>query len=359
MRKQKLVDFEEVLKEKQGLVWREVKNYLHSLNEFPDFCRISKRYQPLAVFHQKIASEYPQRKGKYLRPTLVLLTASAMGFDEKKAIKTAAAMQLSEEWILIHDDFEDHSLQRRGKSTLHRLYGEELAINAGDALHVLMWETLKDNHRVIGWKKTLAIWEEFCLMLRRTTLGQTAELKWMLENNQKLTDDDIFFILESKTTYYTVAGPMRLGAILAGATQKQLELIYKLGQPMGRCFQIRDDLLDLTSDFQGLKKQRGNDIFEGKRTVMLMHLFRSIKGKDRKKFLAIMKKGREAKSQKEVDWVIQMMEKYGSLRHGQELAEKLVFQAKEFFGSKLNYLFCQPARDQLKAAIDFINERDH
>lgn len=353
------VDFKGVLEEKKKLVWKEIKSYLDSLVDFPDYCQIPPQYASLARFHQKITSEYPQRKGKYVRPTLVLLAASAMGFPEEKAIKTAAAMQVSEDWILNHDDIEDDSLSRRGKPALHQIYGKELAINAGDALHVVMWKILRDNEKVIGPAKTMAILDEFFRMLNRTTLSQTAEIKWTQENKPNLTDEDIFFILESKTAYYTIAGPMRLGGILAGATEKQLESIYKFGQPLGRCFQIADDLLDLTSDFAGLKKQTGNDIYEGKRTIMLMHLFRTIKGKNKKRFLTIMKKTRTEKTEEEVKWVMKMMEKYGSLTYGWQLAQKLTKEAKKIFGQELGFLSCQPARDQLKAGIDFMIQRKH
>lgn len=353
------VDFGEVLAEKKKIVWQEIKGYLDSLLEFPDYCQIPSRYTSLTRFHQKLVSEYPRRRGKYLRPALLLLTASAMGFPEEKAIKTAAAMQVSEDWILNHDDICDDSLERRGEPVLHRLYGKELAINAGDALHVLMWKILRDNENVIGLAKTMAIIDEFYQMLNRTTLGQTVEIKWTQENKPDLTDKDIFFILESKTAYYTIAGPMRLGGILAGATEKQLKLIYKFGQPLGRCFQITDDLLDLTSDFAGLKKQTGNDIYEGKRTIMLMYLFRTAKGKDKARLTEIMAKPRGKKTAKEVNFVIELMRKYGSLAYGQKLAEELTGQALKLFEKKLDFLKYQPARNQLKAGVGFILKRNY
>lgn len=355
----KPVDFPRTLKEKTEIVWPEIKKYLEKLRKFPSFCQISKDYQKIILFHQKITADYPERKGKYLRPTLVLLTASAMGFPEKKAVKTAAAMQVSEDWILNHDDIEDDSLNRRGKPCLHQIYGKELAINAGDALHILMWKILWDNREVIGEKKAAQIAEEFWWMLTRTALGQTAEIKWTKENKFDLKEKDILFILESKTAYYTIAGPMRLGAILAGAKEKQLRAIYEFGKPLGYAFQIRDDILDLTSDFGGLKKQQGNDIYEGKRTIMLVHLLNQVKGKDKNKLFRIMAKKREEKTAEEVDWVIDLMEKYGSLEYAQKLAEKFAKQAEDIFEKKLGFLKHQPARNQIKAGIEFILKREY
>lgn len=353
------VDFKEVLSEKREIVWREIEGYLKQLKNFPSFCQIPQKYSSLVDFHSQLVSEYPQRKGKYLRPTLVLLTAAAMGFPEEKAIKTAAAMQASEDWILVHDDLMDDSLQRRGQPTLHRIYGKELAINAGDALHIIMWKMLWDNRKILGEKKAAAVAEEFCQMLTRTTFGQTVEVKWTQDNRQNLTDEDIFLVLDGKTSYYSIAGPMRLGAIVAVATPKQLELIYQFGQKLGRCFQIVDDLLDLTSDFKGLKKQTGNDIYEGKRTIMLAHLLRTAEGKDKKELTRILFKKREEKTAEEVKLVIDLMRKYGSLEYGQKLAEDLAGQAKNFFDKNLVFLNKQPARNQLKSGTDFILKRDH
>ncbi len=352
-------NFLDTLKEKKDLVWPEIKIYLDDSTNFPPYCEIPSRYSSLRRFHETIVADYPKRKGKYLRPTLVLLTAQTMGFSEKKALKTAAAMQISEDWILAHDDIEDDSLERRGKPTLHRLYSKELALNAGDALHIVMWKVLGENLKILGEKKGLAIYNEFVTMLGRTIFGQTAEIKWTQENKIDLKDKDVFFILESKTAYYTIAGPMRLGAILAGASKKQLELIYQFGQYLGRCFQIKDDLLDLTSDFKGLKKQKGNDIYEGKRTIMLIHLLNQIKGEDKKRLVIILAKDRASKTAGEVNWVIKMMKKYGSLEYSEELARDLTIKAKKFFDQKLTFLAKEPARSQLKAGISFVLERKH
>jgi geranylgeranyl diphosphate synthase type II len=118
-------------------------------------------------------------------------------------------------------------------------------------------------------------------------------------------------------------------------------------------------LLDLTSDFKGLKKQRGNDIYEGKRTIMLMHLFGAVKGADKKRLLKIMAKERGQKNDKEISWVVKMMEKYGSLDYGKKLAESLASRALDIFGRKLDFLKKSPARDQLKAGINFILHRNY
>lgn len=352
-------DFVDLLKENRELIWSAIEKELPRINKFDNFCKPAEKYQYLIDFNQEIADVYPKRRGKYFRPCLVILTGQAMGVSKELLINTAAAQQISEEWILIHDDVEDDSLERRGEMTLHRKYSKELAINAGDSLHILMWEILQNNRKILGDEKASLVMEEFIKMLKRTVLGQTIEIKWAQENKNNLSDDDVLLIMESKTGYYTVAGPMREGAIIAGATEEQLNKIYEYGKLTGYCFQIKDDLLDLTSDFAGLKKQCGNDIYEGKRTIMLAHLMRTIKGTDKEKLATILDKNREGKSEGEVKWVIKKMEEYGSLQYAQELINKFAAEAKDYFAKELGFFKEKPARNYLEFLPEFLVNRDH
>jgi len=352
-------DFLDLLKEYRDLVWPSIEKEINLMVEYDDFCRPQKQYQYLIDFQRELMSVYPKRKGKYFRPSMVILTGEAMGVSRDLLINTAAAQQVSEEWILIHDDIEDDSLVRRGEATLHRQYSKELAINAGDGLHVLMWTMLQKNRQILGEKKTFAVMEEFSKLLNRTVLGQSIEIKWAQENKRDLNDEDILLILESKTGYYTVAGPMREGAIIAGATNEQLEKIYRFGKLAGYCFQIKDDLLDITSDFCGQKKQCGNDIYEGKRTIMLTHLMRTINKNDWKMLDNIMNKNRQEKSEDEVNWVITKMNECGSLNYANKMMENFAAEAKIYFQKELGFLAKKPAKDYLEYLPDFLTKRDH
>ncbi|MFA6184732.1 MAG: polyprenyl synthetase family protein [Candidatus Shapirobacteria bacterium] len=349
----------EVLIKNKNILWPEIEKYLNLIKDYPQFCQIKPKYQYLSDLHFDLVSNYPQRKGKYLRPTLVMLTTQSLSFDLSKALPTAAAMQISEDWMLIHDDIEDQSLQRRGQPALQKIYGNELAINAGDALHALMWRILSKNYLTLDSKIAQKIEDEFFCMLNRTILGQTIEIKWTQDNRFDLTEEDILLILESKTGYYTIAGPMRLGAILAGASDDQLESIYKFGILLGRSFQIVDDLLDLTSDFAGQKNQQGNDIYEGKRTIMLIHLLNNSSSSDLSKLKQILSKTRDQKSPDEIDWVIQKMKEYDSLEYGKNLAQKFAAQAQEIFDNDLKFLNKEPFRSELQSIFDFILTRNH
>jgi len=288
-----------------------------------------ERYAPLFDEHWRIVSDYPTRRGKYLRPALVLLMAEAMSGSTEKALFTAAAMQMSEDWILIHDDWEDGSLERRGKPALHHLVSSEIAVNAGDTLHECMHRTLSENFRLLDLELALRVQHEFFLMLGRTTFGQYAEIQWTQENKKELTDEDVLFTISGKTVYYTIAGPLRLGAILSGATGEQLQRIYDFSYPLGVCFQIRDDVLDLTGDFEGQKKQQLNDIYEGKRTLILLHLLQHCTVEENLRVEAILGKSREDKTEQEVWYIRHLMDTYGSIRFAEEEAEHYASQALE------------------------------
>ena len=338
-------------------VWSRIEEYLKSNSTLPDYCLIKDKYQNIKDFHYSLVNNYPKRKGKYFRPTLLVLTAQALNVPKEKYLNTAAAMQISEDWILNHDDIEDDSLERRGSPALHRQFTKELAINAGDGLQTLMWRVINDNYEKLPLKTAKEIADEFYWMLDRTILGQTIEIKWLQDNRLDLSDEDILLILESKTGYYTIGGPMRLGGILGGLKKQELDKLYEFGKLMGYCFQIKDDLLDLTSDFAGLKNQVGNDIYEGKRTIMLGHLIRNINEKE--KLVEILNKSREEKSETEVKWIINKMAEYGSLEYGQKMMEKYAKEATTYFDKELKFLPECTAKSELRSGIEFVINRDH
>ena len=165
--------------------------------------------------HYGMVSEYPKRQGKYLRPGLVMLASKMFGTNSKEALLSAAAMQVCEDWILIHDDVEDHSLERRHKPALNIIYGNELAINAGDALHVIMWRMLGDNVRIIGAKQGWEIFDKMNDILTKTIEGQFLEINLIHQNKIEITEKEYFCMVDIKAGYYTVVGPLQLGAIVA------------------------------------------------------------------------------------------------------------------------------------------------
>ncbi|HLH25289.1 MAG TPA: polyprenyl synthetase family protein [Chloroflexota bacterium] len=348
--------FLDVLAEKRQMLWPVVKSYLDDLWA-PAIDRYAAGREDVARFHQQLVSEYPRRQGKYLRPALLLLTCEALGGDPRQAIPSAAAMQLSEDWLLVHDDCEDGSPRRRGGKALPRLYGCQLAINAGDALHLLMWRVLQDNFRLLPQHRARAVLQAFSDLLTRTAFGQTVELKWTRDRRHDLTEADWFFLADNKTAYYTVAGPMLIGALIAGAHRAQSASIERFGLLLGKSFQVVDDLLDLVSDFDGLKGPNGGDIIEGKQTLVLIHLLKVARGPDRDALLQILGKPRSARNRQDVRTVIELMRAYGSLDYARGVALRLAAAATRAFDRELGFLAREPARMHLRSCITFVVSR--
>lgn len=273
--------------------------------------------------------DYPRRGGKYLRSILVCVTCEALGGKLVEALPTATAMELSQNWILIHDDLEDRSEMRRGDKAHHLKFGEDHSINAGDALHIIMWHALNENVRILDPGRTQRICDEFQNMLLRTAVGQTAEMA--ARESYDLTEEDVYYILDGKTGYYTIAGPMRLGAMVAGKTLEDDPNLFAdinaFGLELGRAFQITDDILDLTSDFDGLKAL-GNDIQEGKRSVLLVKLLQKLQEGELTTLKAILDKPMGGKTQEDVQQVIDWMHTTGVVAEAKEEAQEYAQKAR-------------------------------
>ncbi|MFC2174484.1 polyprenyl synthetase family protein [archaeon] len=297
--------------------------------------------------------EYPNRPGKGVRPALVMIATEAYGRDTSQSIITAAALELFQNWVLIHDDIEDESDERRGKPCLHHMHGIPLAINAGDALHIKMWEALDRNSEIMGDEKDRAIKAKMAEMLSRVVEGQTMELSWVHSKNWDVTEEDYYIMIYKKAAWYTTIAPIQFGAIIAGAGN--LQAIHDFGEALGKAFQLQDDILNLIAD-EKYGKEIAGDIYEGKRTLILIHLMKNCSPEEKEKVLAIMNKEREDKTEEEVQYVLGLMKEKGSIDYAIAAAKAYADKAKELFpGLELSD---GPATDELKAIVDYIIERE-
>ncbi len=271
--------------------------------------------------------DYPSRPAKGMRPFLCVTTCRAAGGTEDDAILTAACIELFQNWILIHDDIEDGSELRRGEPALHRKYSEALALNTGDALHARMWEALLRNEPKLGPKITIAVLGEFCHMVNQTTEGQHMELGWVAGRRWDLGEKDYFEMCVRKTSWYTIAGPCRLGAIVAGAGTRTLDGLREFGLDLGVAFQIQDDALNLVGDQKKYGKAKSDDILEGKRTLILLHLLKSATQSERDRVISIMNKSRKAKTPSEVSYVLSLIDRYDAVGFARKRAAELLKRA--------------------------------
>ncbi len=270
--------------------------------------------QELNHFYQLI-SDYPRRDGKLIRGILLMLSAEAHGGKWKNALDVAVGLELFQNWILIHDDVEDESDERRGKPTMHKIVGEALAINVGDALHVYMWQVLND----LQLAKAHEIRHEFLQMIHRTAEGQHLELSWIKQNNFAISEDDYLEMVSRKTAYYTVAYPLILGALAANKVPDKR--IFDFAINLGIAFQIRDDVLNLSKD-KKIGKEFAGDLYEAKRTLILVNLFKRVNPKEEKKLKLILSKKRDNKTKEEIDYILAIIEKYNVLEQSQIYAQE-------------------------------------
>jgi geranylgeranyl diphosphate synthase type II len=149
----------------------------------------------------ELMADYPRRGGKMLRSSLCIATARATGAAVEDAIASAASIEFLHNAMLIHDDIEDASEERRGTPTLHSLHGVPLAINAGDAMGLLGLRPLKDNIHRLGLVTSMRIFEEAERMAWESTEGQALELGWKRENRTDLRDEDYLRMALQKTCW--------------------------------------------------------------------------------------------------------------------------------------------------------------
>ncbi len=305
------------------------------------------------AFLYEMMRDYPQRPAKGLRPALVMIATEAYGRDTSQSIITAAGLELFQNWVLIHDDIEDESDERRGKPCLHHLHGIPLAINAGDALHIKMWEALDRNSEIMGDEKDKAIKAKMAEMVTRVVEGQTMELSWVHNKEWDVSEEDYYTMIYKKTAWYTTIAPIQFGALIAGAGN--LQAIHDFGDALGRAFQLQDDILNLTAG-KKYGKEIAGDIYEGKRTLILIHLMKSCTKAEKKKVVAIMNKDRADKTKKEVEYVLGLMKERGSIDYAIGAAKGYADTATKLFPTLK--LQDGPAAQELKALVDYIVERE-
>ncbi|MDX1468263.1 MAG: polyprenyl synthetase family protein [Acidimicrobiia bacterium] len=266
--------------------------------------------------------DYPLREGKALRPTLAIATCRALGGYLEAVLPTSATLELYHNAFLIHDDIEDDSLMRRGRPTLHLEHGVPIAVNVGDAMLVLSLEPLLENIEVVGLGPALKILEAVARMSRHSVEGQAIELEWVRENRWDLSDDDYRRMVVEKTGWYSFITPTQIGAIVAGATPQQVAQLEEFATELSVAFQITDDLLNLHADVERYGKEIGGDLWEGKRTVMLLHAIRTASAQDAERARSILAKPRPTGVRRDprLDETLDELLKAGDLTSGGQAA---------------------------------------
>ncbi len=239
------MNFKEELKNKARLVEAMLESMLPSPDSYPPSIHQAMRYSVMGG-------------GKRLRPALVIAGAETVGGKVAEVLPAACAVELVHVYSLIHDDLPamDDDDYRRGKLTNHKVYGEALAILAGDALLTLAFKLLTEMESFRP-EKVLKVINELAAGAGTFGLvgGQVVDTCF---TGESCGEEVLEYIHRHKTgALYRVS--VRIGAILAGASEKQLDCLTAYAENLGLAFQIKDDILDIEGDEKKLGKPVGSD----------------------------------------------------------------------------------------------------
>ncbi|MDO5860491.1 short chain isoprenyl diphosphate synthase IdsA [Methanobrevibacter sp.] len=291
------------------------------------------------------ASVYLTRAGgKMLRPALTLITAEAVGGNRENALKSAAAIELIHTFSLIHDDIMDDDDMRRGMPSVHKVWGEDVAILAGDTLFSKAFEIIIGTEGTTSEQnnQSLATVADACVKICE---GQASDMGF--EDRFDVTEDEYMEMIFKKTGAL-IAAATKAGAIMGGATQEVIDAMYEYGRLIGLAFQIQDDYLDLASDEETLGKPIGSDIEKGKMTII------AIKGLDSvedDRLLEILKD--ENNSEDDISEAIEILTNCGAIEYARNLALESVEEAKQV----LEILPDSSSKQVLANIADFVLER--
>lgn len=219
--------------------------------------------------------------GKRLRPLLVLLSSKAVGGNFNTAYNAAAAVEMLHNFTLVHDDIMDNADKRRGRLTLHKKYDNSTAILTGDSLLSVAYEyLLKDCNG-----NTKEVISAFTKGLVEVCEGQSMDADF--ETRKNVTIDEYLLMIRKKTAAM-VEMCCRVGALLGGGSEDQVNALGNYGLNLGIAFQVQDDLLDLVADEKEFGKTIGGDLVEGKKTFLFIVALEKSKGKERKKLLKVI-----------------------------------------------------------------------
>ena len=206
--------------------------------------------------------------GKRIRPVLTLETCRMCGGDVQAVLPFACAVEMIHTYSLIHDDLpcmDDDDL-RRGKPTNHKVYGEATAVLAGDALLTAAFEMMAEYRAGLPAERVLEAMD--CLSHAAGAVGMIGGQMLDMEGEKRPLSLEELKLMQALKTGALISAAAELGCILAGGTEQQRQAVRTYAQCIGRAFQVRDDMLDVTSTDEVLGKPIGSDAENGKTTFV-------------------------------------------------------------------------------------------
>lgn len=304
-----------------------------------------------------LVADYPSRGGKMMRPSICIAATRACGGETEDALNSAVSIELLHNAMLIHDDIEDESLERRGKPTLHERTNIPLALNAGDMLGILSFRPLLENSTRLGTQLTQRIVLEAERVCCESAEGQALELGWRATNNFAVSECDYLEMVLKKTCWLATIYPLRLGALIGSRGRIDIDRFIRFGYLLGAAFQIQDDLLNLFQDERYGKEHIG-DLWEAKRTLMLIHLLHHCSKTQRIEIESCLSKTRTDKNQSDLESIRQMMDHHGSIDYGLQVAQGIAGAARSEFDSAFAGLPASRDLEFLRSLTTWVFERN-
>jgi geranylgeranyl diphosphate synthase, type I len=291
----------------------------------------SHRYDPVAL-QAALADpiwDLLDRGGKRWRAVVTLLLIDGFGADPEAYLPYACIPEVLHNGTIIVDDVEDGATMRRGETALHHRFGTDVALNAGNAMYFLPLKVVSANPADLDAETRLAIFEMLMYELNRTHLGQGMDIYWHNTADAPVSEAEYLEMCACKTGCLgrIVA---RLAAILTDQSAATEREIARYAEEMSIAFQIGDDILDIESTIaedSAFGKAYGNDIREGKRTLIAIHAAENASERDRDRLAAILQA--EENTREEIDEAIAIVRETGSVEHARERALAFAERARE------------------------------
>src|SRR3989338_1372122 len=353
-------DIIKLLEDKKGVIDSCIKKYIpeHFDEKYLEWALGKARYKYSAEALNKAIAEpvwdLLNRGGKRWRPVLFLLIAEALGGDPKKYLDLVVVPEVIHNGTLMVDDIEDQSETRRGKPCTHKTFGEDIAINAGNTMYYLPLLVLMKNKDKFDDKTLVKLYETYVQEMINVSSGQATDIAWHkgIANSEDITEAEYMQMCAYKTGCLARMAA-KLGAIVAGSDDSTVEKIGKFAEAIGVAFQIQDDVLSASGEAFQKKKGYGDDITEGKRTLMVIYTLKKADGKDKKRLVEIL--NLHTRDEKLITEALLLLKKYGSVDYAKGVAKEMV---KNTWKEVDTLLKPSDAKEKLKKFVDYLVERE-
>jgi octaprenyl-diphosphate synthase len=283
--------------------------------------------------------------GKRIRPLLLMISARLSGFDgpADQAVTLASAIEYIHAATLLHDDVLDDATLRRGKDPAHAVWGNRATILVGDYLYT----------KAVCLAVQIGLLEVDSILANACRIMAEGEALQLLHcGDLSLTEEAYLKIVECKTAALLSAA-CRLGGVISGAPWRAKDALSQVGMHVGIAYQVADDTLDYVADQGRLGKALGQDLSEGKITLPLLHLLRSVNRVERRLVETVVRDGQASPDQ--LREILDLMQTYGSTAYALDVARQHVALAQQ----RLEEFESGPHRRALAAVADYVVARDH